>query len=140
MKAIQAQNLTRDFDGFRAVDGISFTVNPGEIFGFLGPNGAGKTTTIKMLTGQLRPTAGQAWVAGCDVVSEQRCASDLRPFTLLPSAQGVACRRSPAIDPLLTCRSERWTIITLTLGRFMGTCLLRKKHEFIGLEGSFLGK
>jgi ABC-2 type transport system ATP-binding protein len=72
MKAIQAQNLTRDFDGFRAVDGISFTVNPGEIFGFLGPNGAGKTTTIKMLTGQLRPTTGQAWVAGCDVVSERQ--------------------------------------------------------------------
>ncbi len=72
MKAIQAQNLTRDFDGFRAVDGISFTVNPGEIFGFLGPNGAGKTTTIKMLTGQLRPTTGQAWVAGCDVVTERQ--------------------------------------------------------------------
>jgi ABC-2 type transport system ATP-binding protein len=72
MKTIQAQNLTRDFEGFRAVDGISFTVEPGEIFGFLGPNGAGKTTTIKMLTGQLRPTAGQAWVVGCDVVSERQ--------------------------------------------------------------------
>ncbi|NOR82980.1 MAG: ATP-binding cassette domain-containing protein, partial [Ardenticatenales bacterium] len=58
MKAIRVQDLTRDYDGLRAVDGISFAVEPGEIFGFLGPNGAGKTTTIKMLTGQLRPTSG----------------------------------------------------------------------------------
>jgi len=72
MNAIQVQNLTRDFDGFRAVDGISFSVEAGEIFGFLGPNGAGKTTTIKMLTGQLRPTSGQAKVVGCDIVEERQ--------------------------------------------------------------------
>jgi ABC-2 type transport system ATP-binding protein len=71
MKAIQVQNLTRDYDGLRALDQISFTVEPGEIFGFLGPNGAGKTTTIKILTGQLRPTAGTARVMGCDVVEER---------------------------------------------------------------------
>jgi ABC-2 type transport system ATP-binding protein len=70
MKAIEVQNLTRDF-GLRAVDDISFEVQPGEVFGFLGPNGAGKTTTIKMLTGQLRPTAGTARVAGCDVVTQR---------------------------------------------------------------------
>jgi ABC-2 type transport system ATP-binding protein len=72
MKAIKVQNLTHDYDGLRAVDGISFAVEPGEIFGFLGPNGAGKTTTIKMLTGQLRPTSGEAWVVGCDVVTERQ--------------------------------------------------------------------
>jgi ABC-2 type transport system ATP-binding protein len=72
MKAIQVQNLTRDYNGLRAVDSISFDVEPGEIFGFLGPNGAGKTTTIRMLTGQLRPTSGKAWVMGCDVVSERQ--------------------------------------------------------------------
>lgn len=71
MNAIDVHQLTRDYNGFRAVDHISFTVIAGEIFGFLGPNGAGKTTTIKMLTGQLRPTSGQATVAGCDV-SRQR--------------------------------------------------------------------
>jgi ABC-2 type transport system ATP-binding protein len=72
MKAIKVQELTRDYNGMRAVDRISFEVEPGEIFGFLGPNGAGKTTTIKMLTGQLRPTSGKAHVAGCDVVDERQ--------------------------------------------------------------------
>jgi len=72
MKAIEVINLTRNYDGLRAVDGISFSVEPGEIFGFLGPNGAGKTTTIRMLTGQLRPTSGAAKVAGYDVVRERQ--------------------------------------------------------------------
>jgi ABC-2 type transport system ATP-binding protein len=72
MKAIEVHELTRDYDGLRAVDGITFTVDTGEIFGFLGPNGAGKTTTIKVLTGQLRPTSGTAEVAGCDVVDERQ--------------------------------------------------------------------
>jgi ABC-2 type transport system ATP-binding protein len=72
MEAIQANNLTRDYNGLRAVDRISFEVEPGEVFGYLGPNGAGKTTTIKMLTGQLRPTSGTARVAGCDVVEDRQ--------------------------------------------------------------------
>lgn len=72
MKAIEVQDLIRDYNGLRAVGGISFTVEAGEIFGFLGPNGAGKTTTIKVLTGQLRPTSGRAWVMGCDVVTQRQ--------------------------------------------------------------------
>jgi ABC-2 type transport system ATP-binding protein len=72
MKAIEVYNLTRNYDGLRAVDGISFSVAPGEIFGFLGPNGAGKTTTIRMLTGQLLPTSGTAKVAGYDIVTERQ--------------------------------------------------------------------
>jgi ABC-2 type transport system ATP-binding protein len=72
MVAIEVQNLTRTYGHVRAVDDISFAVERGELFGFLGPNGAGKTTTIRMLTGQLRPTSGQAWVAGCDVVAERQ--------------------------------------------------------------------
>jgi ABC-2 type transport system ATP-binding protein len=72
MKAIQVVELIRDYNGLRAVDGITFTVEAGEIFGFLGPNGAGKTTTIKVLTGQLRPTSGGAQVAGFDVVHERQ--------------------------------------------------------------------
>ncbi len=65
--AIEAQELTKKFGDFTAVDRITFTVKKGEIFGFLGANGAGKTTAIRMLTGLLRPTSGQAWVAGYDI-------------------------------------------------------------------------
>lgn len=68
--AITAQNLTKKFGDFTAVDAISFTVAPGEIFGFLGANGAGKTTAIKMLIGLSRPSAGEATIAGFDVYRE----------------------------------------------------------------------
>jgi len=71
VNAIEAENLTRDFNGLRAVEKVSFVAEEGEVFGFLGPNGAGKTTTIRILTGQLKPTAGRATVAGYDVVRER---------------------------------------------------------------------
>ena len=66
-EAVVADQLTKAFGKFVAVDHVSFTVRTGEIFGFLGPNGAGKTTTIKMLTGLLLPTSGEATVAGFDL-------------------------------------------------------------------------
>jgi ABC-2 type transport system ATP-binding protein len=72
MNAIEVEKLSRTFNGLKAVDNISFSVEAGEIFGFLGHNGAGKTTTIRMLSGQLLPTSGHARVAGCDVITEQR--------------------------------------------------------------------
>ncbi len=68
--AIVAQNLTKRFGQFTAVNDISFEVRRGEIFGFLGANGAGKTTALKMLTGLLEPTSGGANVAGFDVGSQ----------------------------------------------------------------------
>jgi ABC-2 type transport system ATP-binding protein len=67
---IEFSNLTKSFDGKPAVDDLTLRVRPGEILGFLGPNGAGKTTTVKMLTGMLTPTSGQALVAGFDVLQE----------------------------------------------------------------------
>ena len=68
---IEAYELRRSFKKKEAVAGISFTARQGEIFGLLGPNGAGKTTTIRMLTGQIDPSSGNATVAGCDVVKER---------------------------------------------------------------------
>ena len=68
--AIDAQNLTRRFGTFTAVDAITFNVDPGEVFGFLGANGAGKTTAIRMLIGALEPTSGSATVAGYDLKTE----------------------------------------------------------------------
>ncbi len=64
--AIRIENLTRDFETVRAVDGLSLEVPAGIIFGFLGPNGAGKTTTINLLLGLLEPTSGRAEVLGFD--------------------------------------------------------------------------
>jgi ABC-2 type transport system ATP-binding protein len=69
---VVVENLTKRFsEDVLAVDGISFTVNEGEIFGFLGPNGAGKSTTINMLTTLLKPTGGSAKIAGLDVSKDQ---------------------------------------------------------------------
>ena len=68
--AIDVEGLKKSFGAITAVDGISFTVRSGEIFGFLGPNGAGKTTTIKMLCTLLKPTSGRAVIDGHDVATE----------------------------------------------------------------------
>jgi ABC-2 type transport system ATP-binding protein len=65
--AIVVRDLTKLFRNKPAVDHVSFRVGRGRFFGFLGPNGAGKSTTIKMLTGLLRPTAGEAWIEGLDL-------------------------------------------------------------------------
>jgi ABC-2 type transport system ATP-binding protein len=74
---IETFDLRRSFNGRVAVDGISFAVEQGEVFGFLGPNGAGKTTTIRILTGQLLPSGGSARVAGFDCATE---AQKLKPL------------------------------------------------------------
>lgn len=67
---IIAEDLTRWFDDFRAVDRVCLNVQPGSVLVLLGQNGAGKTTTVRMLTSVLRPSAGRAWVAGYDVVAQ----------------------------------------------------------------------
>ncbi|HUV79825.1 MAG TPA: ATP-binding cassette domain-containing protein, partial [Candidatus Bathyarchaeia archaeon] len=70
MVAISVENLTKKFNGFVAVDNISFSITRGEIFGLLGPNGAGKTTTISMLSTLLRPTSGSALVNGFELTKK----------------------------------------------------------------------
>lgn len=70
MAILETEQLTRKFDQFTAVDQVTFSVEPGEVFGLLGPNGAGKTTTIKMLTTLLPPTSGTAHIGGLDVVRQ----------------------------------------------------------------------
>jgi ABC-2 type transport system ATP-binding protein len=65
--AIRVENLTKRFNGFTALDSISFSVDKGEVFGFLGPNGAGKTTTVRILTGMIEPSSGYAEVNGLPV-------------------------------------------------------------------------
>jgi ABC-2 type transport system ATP-binding protein len=68
--AVELRGLSKQFGAFKAVDGVSLSVNEGEIFGFLGANGAGKSTTIRMLCGLLRPTSGTGLVLGIDVARD----------------------------------------------------------------------
>lgn len=94
---IEVEGLVREFGkGFRAVDGIDLSVEPGEIYGFLGPNGAGKSTTVLMLTTLLPPTSGSARVGGYDVVKQ---GAEVR------SSIGAALQEA-ALDPFLTGREH----------------------------------
>jgi ABC-2 type transport system ATP-binding protein len=90
--AIDVRGLTKEFGSLTAVDGITFAVEHGSIFGLLGPNGAGKTTTINMLTTLLSPTSGEAHVAGFDVRKEK---------DLVRQNIGVVFQE-PALDTQLT--------------------------------------
>ena len=68
---IKIENLVKTFGAKRAVDGISFTVERGEVVGFLGPNGSGKSTTMRMITGYYAPDAGRVTVGGHDVAQRR---------------------------------------------------------------------
>ncbi|MFA0823811.1 MAG: ATP-binding cassette domain-containing protein [Methanomethylovorans sp.] len=71
MLAIEVEKLTKEFNGFVAVDHISFSIKSGEVFGLLGPNGAGKTTTMSMLSTMLKPTSGKASVNCFDILKKE---------------------------------------------------------------------
>jgi len=115
---IDVQELTKRFGKFTAVDRVSFQVEPGEIFGYLGANGAGKSTTIRMLCGLLRPTEGDARVAGVDV------------------------RRKPhLVKRVIGYMSQKFSLyLDLTveenLGFFAGVYQLRGKHRQQRIEAS----
>jgi ABC-2 type transport system ATP-binding protein len=96
MYIIQAEELTKEFNGLVAVDKVSFTVDKAEIFGFLGPNGAGKTTTINMLCTLLKPTSGRAILNGYDVTRQP---NDVR------RSIGLVFQ-DPSLDDRLTAREN----------------------------------
>jgi ABC-2 type transport system ATP-binding protein len=77
---IAVQNLVKIYGKFKAVDGVSLNVEPGEIHGFLGPNGAGKTTTMRMIAGLLKPTSGRIVVNGHDIEKEPEAAKGALGF------------------------------------------------------------
>jgi ABC-2 type transport system ATP-binding protein len=70
VEPIRAESLTKSFNSLTAVDGLTISVSEGEIFGLVGPDGAGKTTVMRLLTGILDPTSGDAWVAGHHISQE----------------------------------------------------------------------
>ncbi len=124
--AVQVTGLTKKFGDFTAVDGVTFHIRRGEIFGFLGPNGAGKTTTIRMLLGLLRPTAGRATVLGYDIV---RQAEDIRRHI------GYMSQRFSLYNDLTV--SENLDFYGRTYG--VRGAQLRERKQFViemaGLEG-----
>jgi ABC-2 type transport system ATP-binding protein len=75
-KAIRTQALTRRFGDLVALDGLTISVAEGEIFGLVGPDGAGKTTTMRLLTGILEPSSGEAWVDGLNTVADAEAIKD----------------------------------------------------------------
>lgn len=91
-QVVEIRGLRKYFNGTKAVDGISFSVESGELFGFLGPNGAGKTTTIRMMMDYLRPSAGEVRIFGKNVITD-----------------GVSIRGRIGYMPAVTSLNERWT-------------------------------
>ena len=100
---IEARDLGKVFDGFQAIQDISFQVHGGEIFGLLGPNGAGKSTTLRILITLLRPSSGSAVVLGHDVVREPDQVRQLIGY--VPQER--------AIDRFLTGREHLWLLANL---------------------------
>jgi ABC-2 type transport system ATP-binding protein len=93
---VEVISLVKEYGTFRATDGVSFTVNPGEIVGLLGPNGAGKTTVLRCIAGILRPTSGSIRINGYDLLSQQ--AEAKRRMAYVPEV--------PALYELLTVREH----------------------------------
>ena len=83
---IQVQDLRKSYGGLKAVDGVSFSVRSGEVFGILGPNGAGKTTTVEILSGMRAPDSGTALVNGIDVQKDPRLVKKFVGIQLQSSA------------------------------------------------------
>ena len=67
---LEVKDLSRSFDGLKAVSGLSFAVTPGDIFGIIGPNGAGKTTAVNLVSGVIKPTSGAVRFDGKDVTGK----------------------------------------------------------------------
>jgi len=97
---VKVEGLTKVFGSLKAVDGVSFEVNEGEIFGFLGPNGAGKTTTINMLTTLLRASGGTAEIAGLDI---HRHATEVRRTVGVVPQEYTADEDLTGLQNILLC-------------------------------------
>ena len=128
---IEAQNLSRRYGDFTAVDRISFSVNDGEIVGFLGPNGAGKTTAIRMVTGFLPPTSGRVRVAGRNLFEDPVAAR--REIGYLP--ENVALYPEMRVNEYLAYRARlegmSASVAREAIPETLADCLLESVREQI---------
>ena len=99
MSLVRLQEVAKSFGEVLAVDGVSFSIDRGEVVGFLGPNGAGKTTTIRLLTGFLRPTTGRVQLFGHDMSRPPQARPALARLGFAPDSAGL--------DPGATGRRRR---------------------------------
>ena len=108
---LEVRNLARRFGGVWAVRDVSFSVADGEILGVIGPNGAGKTTLINLITGQLRPSAGQVLIGGSDVTGRRPwvIAHDgvARTFQIVKPFRGLTVRENVAIGAMHGNKHDR---------------------------------
>ena len=121
-QAIIAEELTYRYDNLLAVDRISFNVAEGEILGFLGPNGAGKTTTVKMLTGQLKPKEGKAYLLGMDIA---------RSAEKVQGQIGICFEVTNLYEPMTAIENLRLFARLFGIHPFEAEALLRR----VGLAG-----
>ena len=135
MQSIAIENLSKTYkNGVKAVDGVSFRVNQGQIFGLLGPNGAGKSTTVRILATLTKPDGGQAEVAGCDVMGDPEGVR--RRIGYVAQASGVdkwgtgrenltlqaqLMRVAPAAIPARVAQLLEWVRLTDASGRVVKT-------------------
>ena len=101
--AIEVKGLAKYYSNFKAIEDVQFEVKKGEIFGFLGPSGSGKTTTIKILTGQLNATEGEAFVFG-ESVSVLKNPTARKRFGVLTDNSGLYGRLSIIENLQLYCK------------------------------------
>ena len=129
---LRVEGLSKEYNGFRAVDTVSFEINRGEIVGLLGPNGAGKTTCLRCIAGILRPTTGTIHIGGFDVVEQSAEAKSLTAY--VPEV--------PSLYELLTVR-EHLKFVAMAFNRLdlydqlanellERYDLLEKQHDFVG--------
>lgn len=131
---IEAQGLSKYYGPFVATEDVSFSVPKRQVAAFLGPNGAGKSTTMKLLTGFLAPTAGQAWIGGFNVATQRIEASRLLGYL-------------PENGPLYNEMTPGSLLKYLGQARGMGSSLLRSRLDYVvercsleGVWGKAIGK
>jgi ABC-type branched-subunit amino acid transport system ATPase component len=134
MSVLETHGLTKEFSGFRAVDGVDLRVEEGSVHALVGPNGAGKTTLFKMLTGFLKPTAGQVTIFGEDV-------SQLSPVRIARKGVARGGRTVVLVEHNMRVVSELADVVTvLQYGKVLAEGPYQTAPQNPQVIGAYLGE